>query len=252
LVRRKYEAYREMRAKVSGRGVRRGGGRGEKGSVGRDGDRRNKGSKYRSGLENESGFKYKTKSKSSKNKSRFVGGGNRSLKKDDLGRDARRSRVGRGASGRSWIGGSGERASGAEIAGCKERGEWAELCFMERAARHGLRVSKPHGDSAPYDVVVEWGGRFRRVQVKSTIYRRRGESYSLNVMGPGRRAYKEDSFDFAAVYLIPVDTWYIIPFGEMGEGRCSLHFKPGGMRQKYDRFREAWELLKGGGSPRAL
>ena len=62
-------------------------------------------------------------------------------------------------------------------------------------------------------------------------------------MGPGRRAYKEDSFDFAAVYLIPVDTWYIIPFGAMGEGRCSLHFKPGGMRQKYDRFRDAWELL---------
>ena len=252
-----------MGAKVwgSGRGARSGGGRGDRGSVSREGNRQGNHKKKGS----------KNKARSSKHRVWLVGQRNGSLhngsvnqqngsvnqqngsvnngllKKDDLERDAvaRRSRVGSGASGRSWIGGSGERASGAEIPGCKERGEWAELCFMERSARHGLRVSKPHGDSAPYDVVVEWGGRFVRVQVKSTIYRRRGESYSLNVMGPGRRAYKEDSFDFAAVYLIPVDTWYIIPFGAMGEGLCSLHFKPGGMRQKYDRFREAWELLKG-------
>jgi hypothetical protein len=38
--------------------------------------------------------------------------------------------------------------SGMGIAGCKERGEWAELCFMARAAGQGLRVSKPYGDSA--------------------------------------------------------------------------------------------------------
>jgi hypothetical protein len=39
---------------------------------------------------------------------------------------------------------------------CKQQGEWAELCFMARAAGHGLRVSKPYGDSASYDVGVEW------------------------------------------------------------------------------------------------
>jgi hypothetical protein len=131
-----------------------------------------------------------------------------------------------------------------QIAHCKERGEWAELCFMERAARHGLRVSKPHGDSAPYDVVVEWDGRFRRVQVKSTIYRRRGESYSLNVMGPGRKAYRRGVVDFVAVYLIPIDRWYIIPYEALGEKKCSVHFKPGGIRQKYEEYREGWERLK--------
>ena len=131
-----------------------------------------------------------------------------------------------------------------QIAHCKERGEWAELCFMERAARHGLRVSKPHGDSAPYDVVVEWDGWFRRVQVKSTIYRRRGESYSLNVIGPGRKAYRRGVVDFVAVYLIPIDRWYIIPYEALGEKKCSVHFKPGGIRQKYEEYREGWEKLK--------
>ena len=47
---------------------------------------------------------------------------------------------------------------------CKERGEWAELCFMARAAGRGLNVSRPHGDSASYDVGVEQNGRFLRIQ----------------------------------------------------------------------------------------
>jgi hypothetical protein len=40
----------------------------------------------------------------------------------------------------------------------KERGEWGELCFMARAAEHGLRVTKPWGDSAPYDFAIEHNG----------------------------------------------------------------------------------------------
>ena len=56
---------------------------------------------------------------------------------------------------------------------CKERGEWAELCFMARAAERGLNVSKPHGDSASYDVGVEQNGRYLRIQVKSTTFCRK-------------------------------------------------------------------------------
>ena len=129
------------------------------------------------------------------------------------------------------------------VRGCKERGEWAELCFMERAAGLGMAVSKPHGDSRRYDVLVEAGGRIWRVQVKSTIYCRRGGEYSLNVMGPGRKRYEEGSVDFFAVYLIPVDVWYIIPAEVLGK-KLTLHLCPGGKRQKYAEYREAWELFK--------
>jgi PD-(D/E)XK endonuclease len=101
------------------------------------------------------------------------------------------------------IGDMGKKNNSKWIRGCKERGEWAELCFMARAAGMGMSVSKPHGDSRRYDVLVETGRRIVRVQVKSTIYRRRGKEYSLNVMGPGRKRYAEGSVDFFAVYLIP-------------------------------------------------
>src|SRR5438045_9492092 len=53
----------------------------------------------------------------------------------------------------------------------KLRGELAELRFMTRAAEWGLRVIKPWGDSAGYDLVVEQGGRFLRVQVKAINYK---------------------------------------------------------------------------------
>jgi len=88
---------------------------------------------------------------------------------------------------------------------CKERGEWAELCFMAKAAGMGMLVSKPLGESCRYDVLVKAGGRILRVQVKSTMYRRREGEYSLNIMGPGRKPYKEGTVDFFAVYLIPLD-----------------------------------------------
>jgi hypothetical protein len=90
---------------------------------------------------------------------------------------------------------------------------------------------------------VERGGRILRVQVKSTTYRRRGNQYSLNVMGPGRKCYKKGSVDFFAVYLIPHDAWYIIPYEALGK-KLTLHFVPNGGRQRYARYREAWDLLR--------
>ena len=97
------------------------------------------------------------------------------------------------------------RMAGAQLKHCKERGEWAELYFMMMAAGLGMKVSKPFGDSGRYDVGVESQirdsnirerdinanqGRVLRVQVKSTIYKRRGDCYSLNVMGPQRKSIK--------------------------------------------------------------
>src|SRR5580698_7296132 len=129
------------------------------------------------------------------------------------------------------------------IAGCKERGEWAELCFMARAKGLGRGVLKPYGESGRYDVAVENGGPILRVQVKSTIYCRRGNEYSLNVHGPGRKRYKKGTVDFFAVWVIPVAEWYIIPYAAMGK-KQALHFTAGSKRAKWARYREAWDLLR--------
>ncbi len=129
------------------------------------------------------------------------------------------------------------------VKGCKERGEWAELCFMARAKGLGMGVLKPFGESGRYDVAVENGGPILRVQVKSTIFCRRGNEYSLNVMGPGRKPYKKGTVDFFAVWVIPLEEWYIIPYAAMGK-KQTLHFTAGSKRAKWGRYREAWDLLE--------
>jgi len=47
----------------------------------------------------------------------------------------------------------------------KRRGEWVELRFMAAAAENDLHVTRPWGDSAQYDFVVETNSRFMRIQV---------------------------------------------------------------------------------------
>jgi hypothetical protein len=81
----------------------------------------------------------------------------------------------------------------------KSRGEWAELQFMAKAAKFGLRVSKPWGELARYDVVIETGGRFVRVQVKSTMHLRSKGCYVCGVR-PCKTSnpYRRGEFDFVA------------------------------------------------------
>ncbi|MBS1852055.1 MAG: hypothetical protein JST79_14195 [Acidobacteria bacterium] len=124
---------------------------------------------------------------------------------------------------------------------CKQRGEWAELKFMARAVERGLAVTRPHGDSESYDVGVEHKGRFSRVQVKSTTFKRKG-SYTCNIVGPKRQRYAKGRLDFFAVYLVPIDVWYVIPF-EVAEKNASLNLSPQKGR-KFSQYIEAWELLR--------
>ena len=64
--------------------------------------------------------------------------------------------------------------NGMKIKHPKLRGEWAEMCFMTRAAEHGLCVTRPWGEMSRYDFAVEYKAHFVRVQVKPTMFLDRG------------------------------------------------------------------------------
>lgn len=53
--------------------------------------------------------------------------------------------------------------------------------------------------NSPYDLVIEINGRFLR-----------GRSYKCHLDSNGH-AYSPDQIDFIAAYIIPTDTWYILP-----------------------------------------
>ena len=133
---------------------------------------------------------------------------------------------------------------GARIKNHKLRGEWAELQFMARATGMGFGISKPWGESRRYDVGVEHGGRYMRVQVKSTIYKV-GNAYVCNTRPDNdHRPYTVRDIDFMAAYVIPVDVWYILPVRVALRVKGNIWLSPHKKGHKYEAFLEAWALLQ--------
>jgi hypothetical protein len=127
----------------------------------------------------------------------------------------------------------------------KWAGEQAEAAFLNKAVSLGLSVSKPWGDSERYDFAVDAGRRMLRVQVKSTQYvapERLG--FVINM---ARRAvlYTEEDIDFVAVYIVPLNLWYIIPI-KACLNRSNLLFYPESKnsRGRFEKYREAWWRLR--------
>jgi hypothetical protein len=129
----------------------------------------------------------------------------------------------------------------------KTRGQWVELLFMARAAREGLKVSKPLGDER-YDVIVESRTGLHRVQVKSTLFKRRGCYECLcfwSRVSANREAkrYRPAQVDFVAAYIVPENSWFIIPVAEIRTTTLYLPPKERAARSKYGKYCEAWKLL---------
>ena len=138
--------------------------------------------------------------------------------------------------------------SGEGMRSPKERGEWAEARFLAKATEQGFRVSKPWGESARYDFALERDGRFLRIQVKSTVSHFKNGyrcwiQPSQKVENP-RHLYTAQQVDFFAAYAIPEDLWYIFPAAVVEEMRNSTYLFPRSPEHKYEKYKEAWELLR--------
>ncbi|MBZ5647778.1 MAG: hypothetical protein LAN37_11225 [Acidobacteriia bacterium] len=132
-------------------------------------------------------------------------------------------------------------------------GEQAECAFVFRAMQHGLIVCKPYGNSTPYDFVVQArrpghaapapGAPLWRIQVKSSFGLFHESAYKISTEHCGR-PYTCTDFDFFAAWIAPLDVWYILPVRAIIPSR-SVGFFPHvpRTRSKYEKYREAWELL---------
>ncbi len=59
---------------------------------------------------------------------------------------------------------------------------------------------------------------------------------------------RQTDFDYLAVYVIPKDIWYIMPWGKV-TAKIGIRVCPGAKANPYERYREAWHLLHDGFSP---
>jgi hypothetical protein len=131
----------------------------------------------------------------------------------------------------------------------KRRGQVAELAFMHKAADLGFVVTKPYGDSEPYDFILDSGHRLWRVQVKSTetVVRSRRRYYIQpgHCSGSaGRKNYTPQEIDFLVAYVVPHQAWYIVPAKAIPP-RANIYLYPHSpnSRGRFERFRDAWCLM---------
>jgi len=105
----------------------------------------------------------------------------------------------------------------------------------------------PFGHVHRYDFIVESGKNLWRVQVKTGTRMNRG-LYDVSTrrhVNSVAVAYDESELDFLAAYIIPEETWYILPAHQVA-GHRTLLFRPKGFprRDLYAYYREAWHLLR--------
>jgi PD-(D/E)XK endonuclease len=128
-----------------------------------------------------------------------------------------------------------------------KQGELGEAAFLHKATSLGFALALPYGHVRPYDFIVESGRNLWRVQVKTVAYVRAGLYYTSIRRRNHRKmeSYTESEIDFVAVYIVPEETWYILPVREVVERRALL-FRPKGYPHSdiYAHYREAWQLLR--------
>ncbi len=134
-------------------------------------------------------------------------------------------------------------------------GEQAECAFMKAAMDRGLLVSMPFGDSAGYDVIVDTSrpydlrgkrrGRLWRVQVKcaSRCNNNEFQFHGWRSSTRLRLTITARDTDFLACYVIPYDTWYIIPVRALTSQAIYLRPHIPHSRGRFEPFRERWDLL---------
>jgi len=101
--------------------------------------------------------------------------------------------------------------------------------------KEGLPVLIPFGDNQRYDLVVEAGQGFIRVQVKTALYKRGAVCFwscsSAAHRGAGRRGYYGDA-DVFGVYCPQLDRVYFIPVAGVPRRQVVLRVEPAGNRQE--------------------
>jgi len=128
----------------------------------------------------------------------------------------------------------------------KRRGEMAEAAFVAKAVSLGFGVAKPWGDSDPFDFIVQSGGRLSKVQVKSAHCMGEDGTYSIRAHGHDMKAYRADQIDVLVAFVVPENVWYVFPVRAL-RGMRFLKLFPGSRkrRSKFEKYREAWEYLRG-------
>lgn len=117
------------------------------------------------------------------------------------------------------------------MATLKQKGDLAELKVAVDLVAQGYRVLFPFGEDHDYDLVIDDGARFQRVQAKYTresdgVIGARCQSHSLtNGKIRVTKQYTAATIDWLAVYDAASDRCFYLPATLLGAGRTELRLR---------------------------
>lgn len=129
----------------------------------------------------------------------------------------------------------------------KLQGHKIEAKFQYDALNNNLIVSKPYGDSSPYDFIIDNGKKLLKIQVKSVKelekekYRKR---YRCRITHKKGKKYSIKNIDILACYIIPLDIWYFIPISKATGIQANLYPYDEDSDGSYEKYKENWNILK--------
>ena len=129
----------------------------------------------------------------------------------------------------------------------KQLGEIAEAEFIAKAVGMGFVVAKPWGDSESYDFIVNPRRSFIfwRVQVKSAHTVGADGGCSFRAHDHNMRSYSSENIDALVAYARPMNAWYVMPVRVVEELKSlMLYPESRKLRSRFERWREAWEVLR--------
>jgi len=135
----------------------------------------------------------------------------------------------------------------------KLKGDIAEQAAALHALRKGWGVSAPIGDRLPYDLIFDINGCLARIQVKCAWFDQQKENYVVdnrrtktNRRVMIRDRYQSSDFDFALVYLLEQNFFYVFPVNVFIEYGSEIHMVESDKRQRKPQsaeYRDAWSLI---------
>ena len=121
------------------------------------------------------------------------------------------------------------------------KGLYAEKLFEVECLKRNIKISKPLSPTSRYDFLVEVLGKIYKIQVKSTI-KKRSDRPNYRIKLSNGKSYTEEDVNYFAVYIEPLDIWYILPYGTVKEVKC-ITVSTNKRTTIYDPFQDAWALL---------
>jgi len=138
----------------------------------------------------------------------------------------------------------------------KLKADIAESAVVTELLKRGFRVLKPVGDRLPYDLGVDLNGMILRIQVKSAWFDKTKDMYCVDVRRTKtnrrrmlRARYDADDFDFAILFIEPLNVFYIVPCDVFTKFGSTISLVESGKRQRKPmsaQYRERWSALSEG------